>query len=83
MVDFGDRFSAVGHSPSHDDEEVKAVPGVAKVTFGTKHPQGHHFNHHLHGKEGKYEIIECLKGKKEPRGVDYMPKPQTQQFAKT
>lgn len=81
MVDFfrpgerGVRFFAIGHSPSHDDEEVKAVPGVAKVTFGTKHPQGHHFNHHLHGKEGKYEVIERLREEKKPQGVDYTWKP--------
>lgn len=54
-----------GNLPSHDNEEIQAVPGVSKVAFLAKDTQGHHFQHHLHSKEDENEVIKYLKDTEE------------------
>lgn len=47
-------------SPCNDDEEVKPVPSVSQVTLFPEDTQGHHLHHHLHGEEGKDEVVKGL-----------------------
>lgn len=54
--------------PSHNNEEIQAVPGVSKVTLLAKDTQGHHLQDHFHGKEDEDEIIKYLKEPKGTRG---------------
>lgn len=51
-----------GNLPSHNDKEIQTVPGVSKIAFFAKDPQGHHLQHHLHSKEDEDEVIKYLKG---------------------
>ena len=51
---------SVCHSPSQNDEEVQAVPGISKVTLLPEDAQGHHLDDHLDGKERKDEVIKVL-----------------------
>lgn len=53
--------------PSHDDEEVQSVPRVPKVALLAKNAQGHHLEHHLHGKEDEDEVVKDLQGRGEAR----------------
>lgn len=57
-------LSGVQYLPCHDDEEIQSVPCVPKVAFLAKNAQGHHLEHHLHGKEDEDEVIKYLQGKK-------------------
>lgn len=47
-------------SPCHDNEEVQAVPRVAKITIYSKNPQGDHFDDHFHSEEGEDAVIKRL-----------------------
>ena len=53
--------------PCHDNEEIQSVPCVPKVTLLAKNAQGHHLEHHLHGKEDKDEVIKDLQGQEEDK----------------
>lgn len=48
-------------SPCNNDEKVQPIPSVSQVTLLPKDAQGHHLHHHLHGEEGKDEVIEGLR----------------------
>lgn len=60
-------FTPHPRSPCNDDEEVQPVPSVPQVAFFPKDSQGHHLHHHLHGKEGKDEVVKGL-GERGERG---------------
>lgn len=52
----------VVYLPRHDNEEIQPVPCVPEVALLAKNAQGHHLEHHLHGKEDKDEVIKDLQG---------------------
>ena len=53
--------------PCHNNEEIQSVPCVPKVALLAKNAQGHHLEHHLHGKEDKDEVIKDLQGQEEDK----------------
>ena len=53
--------------PCHDNEEIQSVPCVPKVALLAKNAQGHHLEHHLHGKEDKDEVVKDLQGQEEDK----------------
>lgn len=56
----GIKLPGAQHLPCHDNEEIQPVPCIPKVALLAKNAQGHHLQHHLHGKEDKDEVIEDL-----------------------
>ena len=68
---------SVCHSPSQNDEEVQAVPGISKVTLLPEDAQGHHLDDHLDGKERKDEVIKVLEQNQDRRDT------QTQSYVFT
>lgn len=59
----GSDLPDVHHLPRHDNEEIQSVPRVSKVALLAKNAQGHHLEHHFHGKEDEDEVIEDLQGR--------------------
>lgn len=55
-------LNAAWYQPGNDDEEVQAIPRVSQVALLAKDPQSNHLDDHLHGKEGKDEVIKSLDG---------------------
>lgn len=53
--------NAEQYLPSHDNDKVKLVPLVAKVTIWSENSQRHHLNYHFHGEESKNTVIQDLK----------------------
>lgn len=58
-------LSGIHYLPCHDDEEIQSVPCVPKVALLAKNAEGHHLEHHLHGKEDEDEVIKDLQGQEE------------------
>lgn len=52
--------SIVGYKPCHDNDEVKLVPLVPKVTIRAKNSQGHHLDDHFHSEESKDAVVQYL-----------------------
>lgn len=52
--------SIVGYEPCHDNDEVKLVPLVPKVTISAKNSQGHHLDDHFHSEESKDTVVQHL-----------------------
>lgn len=59
----GSYLPAVRYLPCHDNEEIQSVPRVPKVALLAKNAQGHHLEHHLHGKEDEDEVIKNLQAR--------------------
>lgn len=53
----------MGYQPCHDNDKVKLIPLVIKVTLGAKNSQGHHLDNHFHRKESEDAVIQHLVAK--------------------
>lgn len=47
--------------PSNDDETIESIPRFSQVSSFTINAHGNHFDQHLEGEEGKYEVIQHLR----------------------
>lgn len=47
--------------PGDDDKTIEPVPRFGQVSSFTVNTHGDHFDGHLQGEEGKYEIIQHLR----------------------
>lgn len=62
------RRNSEGYSPGHDDDKVKLVPPVAKVTIRAENSQCHHLDDHFHREESKDTVVQDLKERTDVQG---------------
>lgn len=60
VADDAEDKPAESHSPGHDDDKIKLVPLVAKVTIRAENPQRHHLDDHFHREESKDAVVQDL-----------------------